>query len=159
MNPWLLDTGPLVALLSSNDARHGWAVEQAKVAPTTVLTCDAVISEALFLLKRARINPDGLFGMAETGFLRSAFDFNRERGPVRELMRRRLPRPNGGNESRGGDLDPRYGFPGLPKTSTTDAFAGRARLRPDSAGRSQTLSPGLPQPGSRPTVTLPCSPA
>ncbi len=93
MNPWLLDTGPLVALLSSNDARHGWAVEQAKVAPTTVLTCDAVISEALFLLKRARINPDGLFGMAETGFLRSAFDFNRERGPVRELMRRyaRLP--------------------------------------------------------------------
>lgn len=88
MNAWLLDTGPLVALLSSDDARHGWAVELAKSAPTTVLTCDAVISEALFLLKRARIGPDGLFGLAEVGFLRSEFDFNRERGPIRELMRR-----------------------------------------------------------------------
>jgi len=86
--PWLLDTGPLVALLARDDTMHGWAVEQARQAPPCVLTCDAVISEALFLLKRAGHDTDGLFAMAEAGFLRSSFDFNRERKGVRELMRR-----------------------------------------------------------------------
>jgi predicted nucleic acid-binding protein len=88
MITWLLDTGPLVALLARDDAMHAWAVEQAKQAPPAVLTCDAVISEALFLLARAGHNPDELFAMAEVGFLRSSFDFNRERPAVRELMRR-----------------------------------------------------------------------
>jgi predicted nucleic acid-binding protein len=88
VNVWLLDTGPLVALLARDDSMHAWAVERAKEAPVGVLTCDAVISEALFLLKRAGHNPDDLFAMAEAGFLRSSFDFNRERPAVRELMRR-----------------------------------------------------------------------
>lgn len=88
MIPWLLDTGPLVALLARDDSKHAWAVEQAKQAPPCVLTCDAVISEALFLLKRAGHDTDGLFAMAEVGFLQSRFDFNRERKGVRELMRR-----------------------------------------------------------------------
>lgn len=88
MNLWLIDTGPLVALLARDDAMHEWVVEQAKQAPTSVLTCDAVLSEALFLLKRAGHDPDGLFALAETGFLRSRFDFDRERPALRDLMRR-----------------------------------------------------------------------
>jgi len=88
VNTWLLDTGPLVALLARDDAMHAWAVEQSKQAPPGVLTCDAVVSEALFLLKRAGHSADDLFAMADTGFLRSSFDFNQERHEVRELMRR-----------------------------------------------------------------------
>ena len=50
--PYLLDTGPLVALLNKNDRHH----EQAKkvfsqVAPPFI-TCEAVISEACFLVSR-----------------------------------------------------------------------------------------------------------
>jgi uncharacterized protein len=93
VSPWILDTGPLVALLARDDAMHEWAVEQSKHAPTSVLTCDAVISEALFLLKRANHDPDNLFEMADIGFLRSSFDFNRERGAVRELMQRHRKLP------------------------------------------------------------------
>ena len=85
---WLIDAGPLVALLVASDVHHRWATEQLRLSPPIVLTCDAVISEALFLLKREGHNCDDLFALAEAGFLRSAFDFGAEHPAVRMLMRR-----------------------------------------------------------------------
>ena len=93
MRVWLIDTGPLAALLVGDDTQHAWAVEQSKHAPATVLTCEAVISEALFLLKRDGHGTDDLFGLVETGFLRVSFDFHGEYRQVRELMRRYRDRP------------------------------------------------------------------
>ncbi len=93
MKTWLMDTGPLVALLVANDHQHDWAVEQAKSAPATVSTCDAVISEALFLLQREGHDTDLLFDLVEAGFLRSDFDFHAQCAPVRALMRRYRTRP------------------------------------------------------------------
>jgi predicted nucleic acid-binding protein len=90
---WLIDTGPLVALISRDDAQHEWAVEQSKGAPATVLTCDAVISEAVFLLTRAGQHADDVFALVETGFLRSDFEFHAEARHVRDLMRRYADRP------------------------------------------------------------------
>jgi uncharacterized protein len=90
---WLIDTGPLVALLVRDDDRHAWAVEASKQAPASVLTCDAVISEALFLLKRGGHKTDGLFAFVEAGFLRSDFDFHVQYRRVRELMRKYCDRP------------------------------------------------------------------
>lgn len=95
MKTWLVDTGPLVALISRDDAQHGWAIEQSKAAPATVLTCDAVISETLFLLKRARLDVDDVFAFVEAGFLRSDFDFRAEARHVRELLRRYRDQPMG----------------------------------------------------------------
>ena len=88
MKTWLVDTGPLVAMLAASDAMHEWSAEQAKAAPTTVLTCDAVITESLFLLKRAGHDTDKLFELIEAGFLRSEFDLHGEYRAVRDLMRR-----------------------------------------------------------------------
>jgi predicted nucleic acid-binding protein len=68
-------------------------VEQAKAAPPTVITCDAVISEALFLLKREGHDTDLLFALVEAGFLRSEFDFHGEYRALRNLMRRYRDRP------------------------------------------------------------------
>lgn len=93
MKTWLIDTGPLVALLVGDDHQHAWAVEQAKAAPPTVITCDAVISEALFLLKREGHDTDLLFALVEAGFLRSEFDFHGEYRALRNLMRRYRDRP------------------------------------------------------------------
>lgn len=86
MKAWLVDTGPLVALLVANDSMHTWSVDQVKVAPATVLTCDAVITETLFLLKRTGHDTDGLFGLIEAGFLRCEFDLHAEFQAVRDLM-------------------------------------------------------------------------
>lgn len=93
MKLWLVDTGPLVALLVGDDTQHTWSVEQSKDAPATVLTCDAVISEALFLLKREGHDTADLFALVETGFLRSDFDFHAEYRHIRDLMRRYRERP------------------------------------------------------------------
>lgn len=93
MKTWLIDTGPLVALIVRNDSQHQWTVEASKYAPATVLTCDAVISEALFLLKRGGHKTDNLFAFVERGFLRSEFDFHAHYRHIRDLMRRYRDRP------------------------------------------------------------------
>ncbi len=93
MKTWLIDTGPLVALLVGDDHQHPWAVAQCKTAPATVLTCDAVISEALFLLKRDGHDTDHLFDLIELGFLRTQFDTQSEHAQVRVLMHRYRERP------------------------------------------------------------------
>jgi predicted nucleic acid-binding protein len=46
----LVDAGFLVALLSSRDTHHQWAVTQASELPPPWSTCEAVLSEAFHLL-------------------------------------------------------------------------------------------------------------
>jgi predicted nucleic acid-binding protein len=46
----LVDAGFIVALLSSRDAHHEWAVTQASEMPPPWSTCEAVLSEAFHLL-------------------------------------------------------------------------------------------------------------
>lgn len=47
----ILDTGPLVALLNRRDAYHHWAVEQWSNARPPLLTCEAIVAEACFLVR------------------------------------------------------------------------------------------------------------
>jgi uncharacterized protein len=46
----LVDAGFVVALLSSRDAHHEWAMTQASALPPPWSTCEAVLSEAFHLL-------------------------------------------------------------------------------------------------------------
>ena len=50
----LLDTGPIVAYLYSRDAYHDWAVEAFSEVQPPVITCEAVLTEACFLIERNR---------------------------------------------------------------------------------------------------------
>lgn len=52
MKTAILDTGPLVALLSENDQYHAWAKETGGALTGPLHTCDSVLSEAFFLLSR-----------------------------------------------------------------------------------------------------------
>jgi uncharacterized protein len=90
---WLADTGPLVALLVGDDHYHEWAVECSKDAPATVLTCEAVVSEVLFLLKRDGHDAENFFALIEAGFIRVDFDFRAQHRHVRQLMQRYRARP------------------------------------------------------------------
>ena len=49
----LVDAGFVIALLSSRDAHHQWAVTQASELPPPWSTCEAVLSEAFRLSRRA----------------------------------------------------------------------------------------------------------
>jgi predicted nucleic acid-binding protein len=47
----ILDTGPLVALINGRDKYHKWVtLQMARIKPP-LLTCEAVLSEACFLLR------------------------------------------------------------------------------------------------------------
>jgi predicted nucleic acid-binding protein len=47
----ILDTGPLVAFINARDRYHAWSKQQLATTAPPLLTCEAVLSEACFLLK------------------------------------------------------------------------------------------------------------
>ena len=47
----LLDTGPLVALINPRDQMHQWATSEWSTIAKPLLTCEAVIAEACYLLQ------------------------------------------------------------------------------------------------------------
>lgn len=51
-NHYLLDTGPLVALLNKNDSHHEQAKKIFAQITPPFITCESVISEACFLVSR-----------------------------------------------------------------------------------------------------------
>lgn len=86
--PALLDTGPLVAALSRRDRFHGWARrELAEIAPP-LLTCEAVLSEACFLLRRVPEGPAAVLELVRRGLVSVALDLNREARAVQKLLTR-----------------------------------------------------------------------
>lgn len=93
MKTWLVDTGPLIALLEQAEHDHAWVVETLRSAPLPLLTCEAVLTEACFLLKRESRDPNDLLVMAQSGFFRVAFDFNHEHPALRDLLARYADRP------------------------------------------------------------------
>ena len=71
--PILLDTGPLVALLSQQDDYHTWSKTQFKQFQAPLLTCEAVISEAAFLLRHVSGGLSTLLTMLDQGLLTIPF--------------------------------------------------------------------------------------
>ena len=84
----LLDTGPLVAYLNANDHRHTWAIEILEGSDLPFLSCEAVIAEACFLLRRDHVSSDALMRLVDEGVIQIAFELNHEIKAIRELMRR-----------------------------------------------------------------------
>jgi predicted nucleic acid-binding protein len=91
--PALLDTGPLVSFLASGLRHHSWAVEQWKRLPPPLLTCEPVLTEAAFLLKRENRDADTLFALLERGVIRIALSVEEEQADLRALMHRYRNRP------------------------------------------------------------------
>jgi uncharacterized protein len=92
-NPVLLDTGPLVSFLVPNASDHLWTLEQWKRLRPPLLTCEAVLAEAAFLLKREHSDADALFALIERGAIRIGLSMQQEHADVRALMRRYRNRP------------------------------------------------------------------
>ena len=86
----VVDTGPIVALLDSDEAHHDWARRQFAALKPPLLTCEAVLSEASFLLQRASADPSLPVTLIERGVLRVARPFAGEDDAlaVGRLMRR-----------------------------------------------------------------------
>jgi predicted nucleic acid-binding protein len=84
----LLDTGPLVAYLSEHDRYHEWAVETLEGVDPPIVTCEAVLTEACFLVARTRRPAARALEPFERGRLKIDFRLDQELGAVRALMQR-----------------------------------------------------------------------
>lgn len=82
----LIDTGPLVALLNRSDQWHEWARDRAMRFDAPVLSCEAVLSEAHFLLQRVPNGSHRLNELVDSGRIEFPFSYGEEIGRVNELI-------------------------------------------------------------------------
>jgi len=84
----LCDTGPLAAFFNRNDPYHVWAAEQFDRIFQPLLTCEAVISETVFLLQDDGLPADPVFEAIERGKLEVQFSAEEHWPDLRRLIRK-----------------------------------------------------------------------
>jgi len=84
----LADTGPLVAYLNQTDQYHRWSVECFSSFYEPIYTCEAVISESIFLLRSAGLDIESLLLMIERGIVRMDFSIEENRPDVFNMLRK-----------------------------------------------------------------------
>lgn len=88
LNRIILDTGPLVAFLNKNDNYHDWVVTQLNNVKSPVYTCEAVISEAAFLLRHCTQGQNAVLEMIKRGFIKISFNLQNELESIQKLMKK-----------------------------------------------------------------------
>jgi uncharacterized protein len=84
----IADTGPLVAYFDRDSDFHEWTRERFQELTDPLHSCQPVLTEALFLLKRGGIDPDVVLALVERGELVCEFDVRSEITPLRQLLRK-----------------------------------------------------------------------
>jgi predicted nucleic acid-binding protein len=90
----LLDTGPIVALLSRDDVNHARARALFDATLPPFFCCEAVIAEACFLMRK--VSPDGpseVVSLADRGVLQVAIDAREHWPQLAALMKKYADRP------------------------------------------------------------------
>lgn len=84
----IIDTGPIVALLNNRDSHHEWVREVLDGVTPPLYTCEAVISEASFLLGRFAGASHRVLQLITGDVIRLDFSLAEEMEPVTALMQR-----------------------------------------------------------------------
>ena len=84
----LLDTGPLIAFIDQRDRNHAWVKSQFADILPPLLTCEAVLTEACYLARRASGGVPAALGLFERGVARLAFDLDEDFAQVSALVQR-----------------------------------------------------------------------
>lgn len=82
----ILDTGPLVALLNRGDRHHQWARDQWGQITPPLFTCEAVLAEACFLVRRFRDGQTAVLELVQRGILDLSFRLTEEAEPIFQLL-------------------------------------------------------------------------
>lgn len=81
----IIDTGPLVAFCDRRDRRHEWVAGAFRKIAGPLLTCEAVMAEALYLTRHRADMQDALLQMVEEGLISMPFVLEREVKRIRRL--------------------------------------------------------------------------
>jgi uncharacterized protein len=84
----IVDTGPLVALLDASDSAHGWTVRQFRQITGPLLTCEAVVAEALYLLRTLRPAQEKILAWIDSSVLACPFVLAEEITQIRGLWKK-----------------------------------------------------------------------
>ena len=82
----LLDTGVLVAYLKRKDKYHHWSKNQWKNSVFPLLTCEAVIVEACFLLSNTYKGEETVISLIDQGVVKISFSCQDEIREIKTLM-------------------------------------------------------------------------
>jgi uncharacterized protein len=82
----ILDTGVLVAALDRRDTHHIWAKSMLSTVRLPAITCEAVITETLFLLSRISGGEQAVFGLLDKQVLSIDFALKAEHVAIEQLM-------------------------------------------------------------------------
>ncbi len=85
--PVILDTGPLVAFLKSQDQFHDWAVSELDRVSYPVITCESVITEACFLLKNTLSGEATVLSLIVDGLIQIPLQIEAEAIAIQSLLR------------------------------------------------------------------------
>ena len=77
-----------MAFLDRREILHHWSRRVFQRVRAPFLTCDAVLTEACFLLRGQRDGPEAVVRLVERGFIKSAFSLENEAEGVRRLIAR-----------------------------------------------------------------------
>ncbi|WP_414561697.1 MULTISPECIES: type II toxin-antitoxin system VapC family toxin [unclassified Anabaena] len=83
----LLDTGPLVAAINRRDNFHTWVTAQWANIEPPLLTCEAVISEACFILRNVYGGQEAIINLVKIGVIDIPFKFHEEAAIIGELIK------------------------------------------------------------------------
>jgi len=89
----ILDTGPLIGLLSKRDQYHTWAKQQTAHLKEPFYTCEAVLSEATHLLERTPVRHLLVVDLLERDLIEVPFVYSAHAGRVHMLMRAYADQP------------------------------------------------------------------
>jgi len=83
----VVDTGPIVAVLLAGDQHHAWAVDAFGKLTPPLTTCESVVSEAQFVLRRLGGDPIKVLELLRAGLLEIDFSLQSELDRILELQR------------------------------------------------------------------------
>jgi predicted nucleic acid-binding protein len=84
----VIDTGPLVAFVNRCEHQHTWSKEQFSQISPPMVTCEAVVTEACYLLRSAHDGVENLMELINKGVVAIRFDLADELPAITRLLKR-----------------------------------------------------------------------
>jgi uncharacterized protein len=88
VNPVLLDTGVIVALLDRSEKFHSLSADAVSSLQAPLITCEAVIAECCYLLRKLSGAPEAVIENVAAGIFQIPFQLSREAGGVKQILRK-----------------------------------------------------------------------
>jgi len=93
VKPVLLDTGVVVALLDRSEGHHARCATVVTKLESPLVTCEAVIAESCYLLRRLPGAAEAVLENVARGVFLIPFQLSRTATPVRNIMRKYSDQP------------------------------------------------------------------